>query len=260
MPRRFLRGAVVSGVLLAAAACSTQGSNGTDTASGTSQVSANDSAASAQARDSAAKAAPDTAWRSLLEGSSLAGWRAYKGTGMHPQWRAADGVLTVAGKGGDAGDIITVDQFGDFELELEWKVQRGGNSGIFYRAAESAERVYETAPEYQVLDDARHPNGKVALTRAGAAYGLYAPTTSAVKPAGEWNAARIVARGSRVEHWLNGQKVVDYELGSADWSAKVQASKFKDWPGYGKSARGHIGLQDHGDTASFRNIRIRELQ
>lgn len=257
MPRRFLRGAVAAGVLLAAAACSTQGSNGTDTASGTSQISANDSAA---ARDSGAKAAPDTAWRSLVEGDSLTAWRAYRGTGMHPQWQAKGGVLTVAGKGGDAGDIITVDQFGDFELELEWKVPRGGNSGVFYRAVETAERVYETAPEYQVLDDARHPDGKNPLTSAGAAYGLYAAPRGVVKPAGEWNQTRIVARGSRVEHWLNGQKVVDYELGSADWAAKVKASKFNDWPGYGKSARGHIGLQDHGDTVSFRNIRIRELQ
>jgi hypothetical protein len=257
MPRRFLRGAVVSGAFLVAAACSTKGSDGTDTASGASQIAANDSA---RAKDSAARAAPDTAWRSLVDGDSLTAWRAYRGTAVHPQWQAKDGVLTVAGKGGDAGDIITKDQFGDFELELEWKVPRGGNSGIFYRAAETAERVYETAPEYQVLDDARHPDGKFPLTSAGAAYGLYAPPRGVVKPAGEWNAARIVARGSHVEHWLNGQKVVDYELGSADWSAKVQASKFKDWPGYGKSARGHIGLQDHGDTVSFRNIRIRELQ
>ena len=258
MPRRISRGAVFTGVLLVAAACSTRGSDGTDTASGTSQISADDSA---RAHDSAAKVATvDTAWRSLFDGQTTNGWRAYKGTGMHPQWQARDGMLTVAGKGGDAGDIVTNDQFGDFELELEWKVPRGGNSGIFYRAAETAERIYEAAPEYQVPDDARHPDGKNPLTSAGAAYGLYAPPRGVVKPAGEWNQARIVVRGNHVEHWLNGQKVVDYELGSADWSAKVQASKFKDWPGYGKSARGHIGLQDHGDTVSFRNIRIRELK
>lgn len=251
MHSRSSRGAVAVGALLGALACSTQGSNGTDTASGTSQLPASDSAART--------ATGDTAWRSLFDGQSTDGWRKYRGTGMHPQWQVKDGMLMVAGKGGDAGDIVTVDQFGDFELELEWKVPPGGNSGIFYRAAETAERVYETAPEYQVLDDARHPDGKNPLTSAGAAYGLYAPPRGVVKPAGEWNQTRIVARGSRVEHWLNGQKVVDYELGGADWSAKVQASKFKDWPGYGKSARGHIGLQDHGDTVSFRNIRIRGI-
>ena len=254
MPQRFRRGAVITGALLVAA-CSTAGSNGADTASGASQATV------AQASDSSA-APSDTAgaWRSLFDGQTTNGWRKYRGTGMHPQWQARDGALTVAGRGGDAGDIVTVDQFGDFELELEWKVPPGGNSGIFYRGAETAERIYETAPEYQVLDDARHPDGKNPLTSAAAAYGLYAAPRGVVKPAGECNATRIVARGNRVEHWLNGQKVVEYELGSADWNAKVQASKFKDWPGYGKSTRGHIGLQDHGDTVSFRNIRIRELR
>ena len=256
MPSRVLRGAAIAGVLMAAAACTARQSDGTDTASSASQVPAGDSSRTT----TVAAAVVDTNWRSLFDGQSMTGWRSYRGTGVHPQWQAKDGMLTVAGRGGDAGDIVTDAEFGDFELEAEWRVQRGGNSGIFYRAAETTDRIYETAPEYQVLDDARHPDGKFPLTSAGAAYGLYAPPRGVVKPAGEWNAARIVARGNHVEHWLNGQKVVDYELGSPDWTAKVQASKFKDWPGYGKSARGHIGLQDHGDTVSFRNIRIRELK
>jgi hypothetical protein len=252
-----MRSVAIVGAMLAGAAgaaCSTK-PDASDTAAAAATAAATDTSAA-----TATMAATDTAWRSLFDGQTTTGWRAYKGTGMHPQWKAADGVLTVAGKGGDAGDIVTVDQFGDFELELEWKVEPGGNSGVFYRGVETAERIYETAPEMQVLDDARHPDGKDPLRSAGAAYGLYAPPRGVVKAAGEWNAARVVARGNHVEHWLNGQKVVEYELGSPDWSAKVQASKFKDWPGYGKSARGHIGLQDHGDTVSFRNIRIRELK
>ena len=253
---RFTRRVAIAGVLLSAAtwvaACASP------------QPASDTAAAAATATSTATTAMGETdstgAWRSLFDGQTTNGWRKYRGTGMHPQWQARDGMLIVTGRGGDAGDIVTVDQYGDFELELEWKVPSGGNSGIFYRAAETAERIYETAPEYQVLDDARHPDGKNPLTSAGAAYGLYAPPRGIAKPAGEWNAARIVARGNHVEHWLNGMKVVDYELGSPDWSAKVQASKFKDWPGYGKSARGYIGLQDHGDTVSFRNIRIRELK
>ena len=258
MPRRFIRGAVFTGVLLTAAACSTKGSNGTDTASGAGQIPAADST---RARDSAKaaaeKTASDTAWRPLFDGKSTAGWHAYKGGAVPAAWKATDSTLTVTPGG---GDIVTDDQFGDFELAVEWKVPRGGNSGIFYRATEDAEHIYETAPEMQVLDDARHPDGKDPLRTAGSAYGLYGPPKGVVKPAGQWNAARVVARGNHVEHWLNGQKVVEYELGSADWSAKVKASKFKDWPGYGKATRGRIGLQDHGDTVSFRNIRIRELK
>lgn len=234
----------------AAAACAKGDQGAADTAAAGADTAAT----------TTAQAPADTAWRPLFDGQTTNGWRRYRGTGMHPQWSAANGELTVAGKGGDAGDIVTVDQFGDFELELEWKVGRAGNSGIFYRASETAERIYETAPEMQVLDDAHHPDGKDSTRTAGSNYGLYAPPKGVVKPAGEWNLARIVARGNHVEHWLNGQKVVEYELGSPDWTAKVKASKFNDWPGYGKNARGHIGLQDHGDTVSFRNIRIRELR
>ena len=260
MPRRFLRGAVAAGVLLAAAACSTQGSNGTDTASGTSQISANDSAA---ARDSGAKAAPDTAWRSLVEGDSLTAWRAYRGTGMHPQWQAKGGVLTVAGKGGDAGDIITVDQFGDFELELEWKIGDAGNSGVFYRGTDEFNQIYWSAPEYQLLDNVNAADNKKDNHLAGSVYDLYAVPRDAARKAGEWNRTRIIAKGSQVEHWLNGKKVASYEVGSAGWDAAIKASKFSPakYPNFGKAPKGYLGIQgDHPGTLELRRIRIREMK
>jgi hypothetical protein len=196
-------------------------------------------------------------WRTLFDGGSLDAWRGFRSDTVPAGWQVVDGALT---RVGEAGDLITRDEFGDFKLTLEWKVAEGGNSGIMYRVTEAAAATYETGPEMQVLDDARHKDGQSRLTSAGSAYGLYAAPAGVVKPAGEWNAVRIVARGNHVEHWLNGTKVVEYELGSPDWEAKVKASKFKQWPGYGRAASGHIALQDHGDRVAYRNIRIRTLR
>jgi hypothetical protein len=195
-------------------------------------------------------------WRTLFDGRSLDAWRGYRSDRVPDGWQVVDGALT---RVSPAGDLITRDRFRDFELALEWKVAEGGNSGIMYRVTEEAAQAYETGPEMQVLDDAGHQDGGARLTAAGAAYGLYAAPAGVVKPAGEWNAVRIVMHGRHVEHWLNGVKVVEYELESPDWEAKVRASKFTEWPGYGRAPRGHIALQDHGDPVAFRNIRIREL-
>jgi hypothetical protein len=195
-------------------------------------------------------------WRSLFDGATTSGWRGYKRSDVPDGWRVVDGALTRVGAG---GDIITTDQFGNFELSLEWKVQPGGNSGVFYRVTEEGEQTYFTGPEMQVLDDARHADGKSRLTSAGANYGLHPAPAGVVRPAGEWNEARIVANGPRIEHWLNGTKVVEYELWSPDWEKRVRESKFSAWPKYGRAERGHIALQDHGDTVAFRNIKIREL-
>jgi hypothetical protein len=195
-------------------------------------------------------------WRTLFDGKSTAGWRGYRSQTVPAGWRVEDGLLTRAGSG---GDLITTDKFGNFDLALEWKVAPGGNSGVMYRATEDAERPYETGIEMQVLDDAKHADGKSPLTSAGALYGLYPARPGVVKPAGEWNAARVVVNGNHVEHWLNGVKVVEAEIGSPDWNARVAASKFAEWPGYGKAREGHIVLQDHGDRVQYRNIRIRAL-
>lgn len=196
-------------------------------------------------------------WRPLFDGQTTAGWRAFKGEGAPAGWQVEDGALTLVSGGG--GDLITEDQYGSFELELEWRVAEGGNSGIMYHVTEAAAATYMTGPEMQVLDDARHADGASPLTSAGACFALYPAEPRAAKPAGEWNAVRLVVNGARVEHWLNGAKVAAYELWSPDWNARVQASKFAAWPGFGAAQRGHIALQDHGDRVAYRNIRIRVL-
>ena len=195
-------------------------------------------------------------WRTLFDGGSLDAWRGYRSDRAPEGWRIVDGTLARVARG---GDLVTRERFGDFELALEWSVARGGNSGIIYRATEEAAHTYETGPEMQVLDDAHHPDGRSRLTAAGAVYGLYPAPAGVVRPAGEWNAARIVARGTRIEHWLNGVEIARYEIGSPDWEARVATSKFREWPRYGRAAAGHIALQDHGDRVAYRDIRIRTL-
>jgi len=196
-------------------------------------------------------------WRLLFDGTSLQGWRGFKQKAAPESWKVAGGELTLVGKG---GDLITNDQFDDFELALEWKLAKGGNSGIFYHVLEEGgDQAYFTGPEYQLLDNSTHKDGASPLTSTGSNYALNPPARDVSKPVGEWNQTRIVAKGPHVEHWLNGVKVVEYELWSADWEARVKASKFAKMPGYGRAKTGHIALQDHGDPVSFRNIKVRKL-
>jgi hypothetical protein len=198
----------------------------------------------------------EAGWRLLFDGKTTDGWRGYHMDSMPSGWQVVDSALTRVGEG---ADIITRDQFADFELLLEWKVAPGGNSGVIYRATEEYNYSYKSGPEMQVLDDAAHQDGLSRLTAAGSNYALHAAAAGVVKPAGEWNLAGIVARGNHVEHWLNGQKVVEYELLSPEWEALVKQSKFVEWPNYGRAKQGHIGLQDHGDRVAYRNIKIRVL-
>jgi len=193
-------------------------------------------------------------WRPLFDGRTTAGWRGFRQRTMPDGWQAVDGALTRVGQ---AGDIVTVEEFGDFELTLEWNISPDGNSGVFYRVTEDDDVMWHTAPEYQIIDNAytREPLKPVQLT--GANYDLDPPRRDATKPVGSWNRTRLVVRGAHVEHWLNGEKVVEYELWSPDWERRVRASKFKDFPNYARARRGRIGLQDHGDRVAFRNIRIR---
>src|SRR6185295_11682107 len=182
----------------------------------------------------ATSAAPATTaageWRSLFDGQTMSAWRGYKSDSVPSGWSVANGTIT---KTVGTRDIVSREQFGYFELELEWKIGSGGNAGIFYRGTEEYDHIYWSAPEYQLLDDANAPDGRSRLTSAGADYGLYPSPAGILKPAGEWNSTRIVVRGNHVEHWLNGQKLLEYEFGSADWQARVKASKFAVWPNYG---------------------------
>lgn len=182
-------------------------------------------------------------------------WRGYRQTSMPSGWSVVDGAMSRTGKG---GDIVTKDEFGNFELRLQWKIEPGGNSGIMYHVSEEYTAPYESGPEMQVLDDEGHADGKSRLTSAGSVFGLYPFPAGVTRPLGEWNDARIVISGAHVEHWLNGTKI-EYDLWSPDWKARVAASKFKQWPGYGMSKKGRIALQDHGDPVSYRSIRIRKL-
>ncbi len=196
-------------------------------------------------------------WKLLFDGKTTTGWRNYRKQTVGSGWSVVDGILTRSGQ--DAGDIITDEQYRNFDLVLDWRVAAGGNSGIFYRGTQEGDYIWQSAPEMQVLDDERHADGKSPLTSAGSVFALYEAPRGVVKPAGEWNTARVVINGSRVEHWLNGTRLLEYELGSDEWKARAGASKFKSMPLYGKAAEGYIGLQDHGDKVEFRNIRIRVL-
>ena len=197
-------------------------------------------------------------WRPLFDGTNTAAWRGYKTQTMPSGWRIVDGTLT---KSGSVEDIVTKDQFGNFQLALDWKLSPGGNAGVFYRGTEEYDHIYWSAPEYQLLDDAGHPDGKSRLTSAGSDYGLYPSPAGVVKPVDEWNSTLIVANGNTVQHWLNGQKLLEYEIGSAYWLEKVKASKFAAYPNYGRAAKGYIAIQgDHDGTLSIRNVRIRELK
>jgi len=195
-------------------------------------------------------------WRLLFDGKTTTGWRNYGKPTISDGWVVQDGALTRVGAG---GDIITSDEFKNFELSIDWKIEPGGNSGIFYRAADDTDEIYWNAVEMQVLDDAKHPDGQSPVTSAGAAYDLYPAPRGHVHPGGEWNTARLIVNGNHVEHWLNGFRLLEYELGSRDWDSKVAGSKFKPHPRFGKNSQGHIGLQDHGNVVAYRNIKIRVL-
>ena len=209
------------------------------------------------------KKAPATgkgAWHTLFNGTNTAQWRGYKAEGF-PQkgWVVESGALRhVAGQGG--GDIVTRETYADFELRFDWKVAPGANSGVIYRVTEDHGASYETGPEYQVLDESKHADGKNPKTSAAALYALMACNAEKeLKPVGEWNQARIVVKGTRAEHWLNKKKVVEYQWGGSETLKLISESKFKGMPRFGRNAAGHIALQDHGDDVWFRKIKIRKF-
>ena len=215
-----------------------------------------------QARLTAAER--DAGWKLLFDGVTTNGWRGFKKTGFPAKgWSIDGGRLKHAVTGGsptpESGDIITIETFNDFDFRFEWIVAPGANSGIKYLVTE--ERDGPIAHEYQIIDDAKHPDALIGPHRRTAALydAIAAPATKILKPATQRNEGRILVQGHRVEHWLYGAKVLEYELGSAALKAAKAKSKFKDVAGWGEKIRGHILLQDHGDEVWYQNLRIRDL-
>jgi hypothetical protein len=198
-------------------------------------------------------------WVVLFDGSGDPALRAYGGASFPVgPWRVESGALRAVP--GTGVDLVTDDAYGDFELEFAWRVSAGGNSGVMYRVVESGEPAWTTGPEYQVLDDDRHPDGRRPETSATALYDLAAPSADKrLRPVGDYNDGRIIVRGKVVEHWLNGARVLTYTWGGQDIVARIRASKFANLPTFMAAASGRIVFQHHGEEAWFRDIRIREL-
>jgi hypothetical protein len=205
-----------------------------------------------------AQAAPQQSeWVSLFDGKTITHWRGFKETGVPAGWKVVDGAITRVAEG---PDLVSREQYADFEFEFEWKVPPGGNSGVMFRVTEALESTYHSGPEYQLLDNALHSDGKNPLTSAASSHSIAAPNHDMTKPVGQWNQSRLFVKGPHVEHWLNGMKVVEYEMWTPEWKSLVQASKFKQWPEYGMKTSGHLVLQNHGDLVQFRNLRLRRRQ
>ena len=204
-----------------------------------------------------------TTWETLFNGASIEqarqNFRGYKLDGFPGGWAIDDVALkTLPGAGG--ADIITRQMYSNFELEFEWAVSAGGNGGVMYGVAESGDEAWNTGPEYQVLDDARHSDGKNPLTSAGALYALIAPNVEKITlTVGKFNQGRIIVDHGHVEHWLNGHRIVEYKWDSAPLQALIAQSKFAALPRFMKVNNGHIVFQHHGQEVWYRNIRVRRL-
>jgi hypothetical protein len=246
MKQRIMSAVVVVGLVLAAA-----------------------SALCAQAPNTLTDAEKKLGWALLFNGKTFDGWRQCNGTAMPANWVVEDQAMKVfTGEGrkpgqGAGGDIVFgVKKYRDFELAIDWKTEKAGNSGIFFNVREvPGKPVYYAAPEVQVLDNVDATDNKLANHLAGSLYDMLAADPKTVKPAGEWNTIVIRVKDGKVTHTQNGVKVVEYTLWTPEWDAMVQASKFKTFPGFieGIAKEGFIGLQDHGYAIWFRNIKIREL-
>jgi len=209
----------------------------------------------------------DEGWISLFDGETLDGWKRYNADEIGSLWTVEDGMIVCYSQGGgeaeaDGGSLITVEQFGNFELELDFKISPTGNSGILYHIVEKPEysHAYVTGPEYQLIDDENFPGGMTELQKTAGNYDMHTPAAEKpLNPPGEWNTAKIIYNNRQVEHWLNGVKVLEFEEGSDDWKSRYENSKWVEYDGWCEYQKGSIGLQDHGNYTWFKNIRVRKL-
>ena len=190
-------------------------------------------------------------WKLLFDGQTTTGWRNYKGKGVNPGWQVADGALVRKGAG--AGDLVTLEQYECFELTLDYKIGKAGNSGLKYHVQETKDTPWQTGPEVQIQDNAagRDPQ------KSGWLYQLHRAKIDATKPAGEWNTLRILISPQKCEHWMNGKKYCEYVKGNDDWRERVAGSKFAKFDEFGVARKGFLCLQDHGDEVAFRNLKVR---
>lgn len=205
-------------------------------------------------------------WRLLFDGSSLNGWQIYKGR-ANDTWEVVDGTLhckplneEVNGDGDDRADIRTTEEFENFDLAFDWKIAAEGNSGVMFRVSEEFDQPYFSGPEYQLIDDENYPGKPTEAQKTGGNYDMHVPaSTKKMNPPGSWNSSRLVVNRNHVEHWLNGEKVVEYDLQSEDWIQRKNNSKWKDVASYGMVMKGYIDFQDHGNETTFKNIKIKIL-
>lgn len=199
-------------------------------------------------------------WVSLFNGKNLDGWRGYQHKSI-AAWDVEDGTLHCNGHKQDAAhtDLVTDGEYKNFELSIDWKISPASNSGVMFHVNEKYPNTFNSGPEYQIIDDKGWPGTLEPWQHTGCNYAMQLPDTVVTKPVGEWNTTRIVVRGAHVEHWLNGVKILQYEMWSPEWNKQKAAGKWKDTPEYGMSKTGHIALQYHGGDVWFRHIRIKQL-
>jgi hypothetical protein len=205
----------------------------------------------------------DTGWIALFDGSTLNGWHTFGETSVSPKWSVDSGAIHFnPDTKGDDGDLVSNDSFENFDLKVDWKIAKGGNSGIlFYVQDDKAkyEDTYKTGPEMQVLDDERNEDNKTPSHHAGSLYDMIQATPGAVKPAEEWNTAEVVSNNGKLDFYLNGVHVVNTTIFDDNWKQMIAKSKFKEWPAFGTFKDGHIALQDHGFNVWYKNVMIKKL-
>jgi len=209
----------------------------------------------------------DQEWQELFNGKDLTGWKAFNKDSISDQWKAENGAISFTPSEGErtgTENLISEQEFENFELSLEWKISEAGNSGIMWAVQEGEKynEPYLTGPEIQVLDNEKHPDAKNGLNRtAGALYDMVPPSEDATKPAGEWNKEVIHIDHQENKGWveINGVRITEFPVHGDEWKEMVNKSKFKDWEGFGASKKGHIALQDHGDPVWYRNIKVKKL-